>query len=142
MRVRLLESGDDAALIAAAREFNDIVMPRERAAKLLSDPTFVMVVAESERGQLLGRIYGHILNRLDQSDLFLYEVDVAESQRRKGAGHAMVDFLKTFCSERGFGEMFVPTECSNIEGNSLYRAAGGITEGSPANIYVWFTSKR
>jgi aminoglycoside 3-N-acetyltransferase I len=142
MRVRLLKGGDEPVLIAAARAFNDIEMTREHALRLLSDPTFVIVVAESDRGGLMGRIYGHVLNRLDQSDLFLYEVDVAESQRRKGAGRAMMDFLKTFCSERGYGEMFVPTECNNEEGNGLYRATGGITEGSPANIYVWFTSKK
>jgi ribosomal protein S18 acetylase RimI-like enzyme len=141
MRVRLLENGDEATLVAAARVFNDIEMPRVRAAELLSDSTFVMVVAENDRGDLVGRIYGHVLNRLDQSDLFLYEVDVVESQRRRGAGRAMVDFLKKFCSERGYGEMFVPTECSNIEGNGLYRSTGGVAEGSPANIYVWFTSK-
>ncbi len=142
MRVRLLIAGDERTLMAAARDFNDIEISREKATALLDDPTFVMVVAESSHGELLGRIYGHVLNRLDQSDLFLYEVDVAESARRKGAGRAMVDYLKAFCSERGFGEMFVPTECSNVEGNGLYRATGGITEGSPANIYVWFTSKK
>jgi ribosomal protein S18 acetylase RimI-like enzyme len=142
MRARRLKSGDESSLIEAALVFNDIRMPRERATLLLSDPTFVMVVAQADDGGLMGRIYGHILNRLDQSDLFLYEVDVAESARRKGAGRAMVDFLKAFCSERGFGEMFVPTECSNAEGNGLYRATGGITEGSPANIYVWFTPSK
>jgi len=142
MRVRLLIAGDERTLMAAARDFNDLEISREKATALLEDPTFVMVVAESSHGELLGRIYGHILNRLDQSDLFLYEVDVAESARRKGAGRAMVDYLKAFCSERGFGEMFVPTECSNVEGNGLYRATGGITEGSPANIYVWFTSQK
>jgi ribosomal protein S18 acetylase RimI-like enzyme len=142
MRTRLLKRGDEKALMDAARTFNDIQMPHERAMQLLSDPTFVMVVAESDGGELMGRIYGHILNRLDQSDLFLYEVDVAESARRKGAGRAMVDFLRAFCSERGFGEMFVPTECDNVEGNGLYRATGGIPEGSPANIYVWFTPSK
>lgn len=142
MRVRLLIEGDERTLMAAARDFNDIEMSREKATLLLADPTFVMVVAESSHGELLGRIYGHVLNRLDQSDLFLYEVDVAESARRKGAGRAMVDYLKAFSSERGFGEMFVPTECSNVEGNGLYKATGGIAEGSPANIYVWFTSKK
>ena len=142
MRVRLLKEGDEADLIAAAREFNDLELSRTRAAEILGDSTFVMVVAETDNGELMARIYGHELRRLDQTDLFLYEVDTAERHRRKGAGRAMLDFISTLCKSRGYGEWFVPTECNNDAGNALYRSAGAVSEGSPANIYVVRTTTR
>ncbi len=141
MRVRLLRKGNEGDLIAAAREFNDLKLSRERAAEILSDPTFVMVIAETDKGELMARVYGHELRRLDQTDLFLYEVDTAEKHRRKGAGLAMLDFVSMLCRSRGYGEWFVPTECDNQAGNALYRSCGAIPEGSPANIYVVRTKR-
>jgi GNAT superfamily N-acetyltransferase len=141
MRVRLLAPGDEAALIAAAREFNDLELSKARAAEILNDSTFVMVVAETDKGELMARVYGHELRRLGQTDLFLYEVDTADHHRRKGAGRAMLDFVSALCRSRSYGEWFVPTECDNEAGNALYRSAGAITEGSPANIYVVRTKR-
>jgi ribosomal protein S18 acetylase RimI-like enzyme len=141
MRVRLLRLGDEADLIAAAREFNDLELSHPRAAEILRDPTFVMVVAETRDGELMARVYGHELRRLDQTDLFLYEVDTVEKHQRKGAGRAVLDFISELCKSRGYGEWFVLTECSNEAGNALYRAAGGKTEGSPANIYAMSTKR-
>jgi GNAT superfamily N-acetyltransferase len=136
MRVRLLTPGDEAVLIAAAREFNDLELSHTRAAEILCDPTFMMVVAETEEGELMARVYGYELRRLDQTDLFLYEVDTAERHQRKGAGRGILDFISALCKARGYGEWFVLTECSNAAGNALYRSAGGVVEGSPANVYA------
>lgn len=141
MDVRLLARGDEALLPRAAKLFNEIEMTRADAAALLGDPTFVMVAVLDEQNDIMGRIYGHVLRRLGQTDLFLYEVDVAETYRRRGVGRAMLAKLNSLCIERGYGEMFVLTELSNEEGNSLYRAAGGVTEGSPAICYVFFVPK-
>jgi GNAT superfamily N-acetyltransferase len=95
-----------------------------------------MVIAETDEGELMARVYGHELRRLDQTDLFVYEVDTAERHQRKGAGRAMLEFVTSLCKARGYGEWFVPTECANEAGNALYRSVGGIAEGSPANIYA------
>ena len=141
MRIVHLKSGDEERLIEAARLFNDEQMRRERAAYLLDSRTFVMVVAYDEDGIATGRIYGHILERLSQDDLFIYEVDVVEEHRRKGIGRAMLACLKAICVERGLGEMFVLTDVDNEAGNALYRKAGGVLENSPANMYVTFTAR-
>ena len=141
MDVRLLAQGDEKLLMAAAELFNGVVLQPADATARLADPSFVMVVALDDRGEMMGRVYGHVLNRLDVTDLFLHEVDVADEFRRRGAAAGMIDRLKVLCAERGYGEMFVPTEVSNQAGNGLYMAVGGITEGSPANIYVFSTRK-
>ncbi len=139
MEIRLLGPGDEALLIEAADLFNEVELKTGAAAALLADPTFVIVVARDRGGEMMGRIYGHELRRLDQTDLFLYEVDVADRYQRLGAGRAMLDRLKALCSERRYGEMFVLTELDNEAGNGLYSACGGATEGSPANCYVFPT---
>lgn len=139
MRVRLLGPGDETDLIAASLAFNDLELPRARAAEILADPSFVMVIAETDTGELMARVYGHELRRLDQTDLFLYEVDTASRHRRNGAGRAILDFISALCKSRGYGEWFVLTECANEAGNALYRSAGGIVEGSPANVYAVHT---
>jgi GNAT superfamily N-acetyltransferase len=141
MEVRLLAPGDEALLARVAELFNEIALCEADAARLLADPTFVMVAALDDTREITGRIYGHVLRRLDQTDLFLYEVDVADRYHRQGVGRAMLDRLKELCRERRYGEMFVLTETSNEAGNGLYSAAGGVTEGSPANCYVFSTPK-
>jgi len=142
MRVRLLVPGNETDLIGAARAFNDLDLSLERAMEILADSTFVMVVAETDEGELMARIYGHELRRLDQTDLFLYEVDTAERFQRNGAGRAILEFVTELCLSRRYGEWFVATECSNEAGNGLYRSVGAIAEGSPANIYARRTKTR
>ena len=139
MEIRVLAPGDEALLIDAALLFNEVDLPEKDAATLLADPTFVMVTALDDQREVMGRIYGHVLNRIDETDLFLYEVDVSDQYQRKGIGRAMIEVLKALCVERHYGEMFVMTEVSNDAGNGLYDATGAVTEGSPANVYVFHT---
>jgi GNAT superfamily N-acetyltransferase len=139
MRIVLLKPGDEALLRAATRLLNeeDDAVAQSRATALLAEPTYVMVVALNDAGQIMGRIYGHVLHRHTQSDLLLYEVDVDALHQRKGAAHAMLEFLRALCRERGYGEMWVLTEENNAPARALYEGAGGKLEGSPACMYVF-----
>jgi GNAT superfamily N-acetyltransferase len=142
MNIVLLKPGDEALMQRAENAFYPNALTAERAAMLLREPSFVMVAALNENDDVLGRIYGHVLHRFDATDLLLYEVDVAAAHQRKGAGHAMLEFLKDFCHARGYREMWVLTELHNEAGNGLYRSAGGMLEGSPANMYVFPIARR
>ncbi len=108
----------------------------ERAAMLLREPSYVMVVALDDADGVMGRIYGHILHRFDGTDFLIYEVDTAEAHQRQGAAGALLEFLTGLAHERGWREMWVLTEVGNAAGNALYRSAGGTLENSPANMYV------
>ncbi len=109
---------------------------------LLREPSYLMVVALADDDEVMGRIYGNILHRYEATDLLLYEVDVLEAYQRKGVGRAMLDYLKTYCAGRGYGEMWVLTEVGNRAGNALYKSAGGKLENSPANMYVFALGRR
>jgi aminoglycoside 3-N-acetyltransferase I len=137
MNIVLLKPGDEALLQRAENVFYPGATSIERAAMLLREPSYVMVVALNENEAVMGRIYGHVLHRFDATDLLLYEVDVVAAHQRQGVGRVMIEFLKDFCHARGYREMWVLTETHNDAGNGLYRSTGGSLEGSPANMYVF-----
>jgi ribosomal protein S18 acetylase RimI-like enzyme len=141
MQIVLLKPGDEAVLIEAARLFNDSDVSHERATSLLAEPTFFLVAALTDSGEIMGRIYGYVLHRFAQTDLLLYEVDVLEEHQRKGVGKAMLEFVKALSIERCYGEMWVLTEGDNVPARSLYEAAGGIEENSPTIMYAFYPSK-
>jgi GNAT superfamily N-acetyltransferase len=140
MQIRLLQAGDEKLLQQAEAAFWPGKEPSpDRAAMLLREPTFVMAVALADGGEVMARIYGHVLHRYEATDLLLYEVDTAESHQRKGAARAIIDFLRQLAVQRGWREMWVLTDVDNAAGNGLYKAAGGELENSPANMYVFKT---
>ena len=142
MKIVLLKPGDEDLLRRAEAIFNPKAISHERAAMLLSEPSYVMVVALDDGDAVMGRIYANVLYRFEATDLLLYEVDVAEQHQRKGAGRAMIDFLSKLSAERGYREMWVLTELDNEAGNALYKSAGGHLENSPTYMYVFPIAKR
>ena len=143
MRIVLLQPGDEQLLCRAEALVQDgPALSLERAAMLLRLPEFVMVVALDDDGAPMGRIYGYVLHRWDTSELLLYEVDTEEVHQRKGAGKAMIEFLKQMARERGWGSLWVLTAHGDNEpANRLYQAAGGVLEASPANLYVFWINE-
>jgi ribosomal protein S18 acetylase RimI-like enzyme len=78
---------------------------------LLGDPRTLMFVAfDGER------------------PVFVYEVDVVESHRRRGIGSALLARLAEVARERGIRAGFVLTDEDNAAANALYRSAGGTSE--------------
>lgn len=136
MKVVVLRPGDEDLLCTAEAAFNP-EPTRERAAMLLREPTYVMAIALTDDGEVMSRIYGHVLHRAESTDFLLYEVDTAEQHKRKGAARAIVAKLHELGRERGWAEMWVLTEVSNDEGNPFYEATGGVLENSPTNMYVF-----
>jgi GNAT superfamily N-acetyltransferase len=139
MRVQLLRPGDEDLLIEATRLLNDEIVPQAKAAALLRDPSYLFVVALTEGGEIMSRIYANVLHRHESTDLLLYEVDTMEEHQRKGAARAIINFLAGLARERGYGEMWVLTEEDNVRARALYKNAGGLEEGSPAFMYVFPT---
>lgn len=142
MRICLLGAEDARLHVQAIHALNEFEMAIDRSRELLSEPTYVFVVAVDDSEEVMGRIYGHVLHRYGQTDLLLYEVDVLPEYHRKGVGHAMLDYLKQLCIDRGYSEMWVLTEHDNLPAQQLYSKAGGTLEGSPAMMYVFYPPER
>jgi GNAT superfamily N-acetyltransferase len=95
---------------------------------LLADPRSLMLVA-FDREWPVGFVLAHELPRRhgDRSKLFVYEVDVAETHRRRGIGKALLARLAEIARERGIRIGFVLTDEDNVPANALYGSAGATT---------------
>ena len=122
--VRLLEPGDERVV----RELATYDGPGDPEA-LLADPRTLMLVAfDGERP--VGLVLAHELPRRhgDRAKLFVYEVEVAESHRRRGIATTLLARLADLARERGIRVGFVLTDPGNGPANALDRSAGGATE--------------
>jgi aminoglycoside 3-N-acetyltransferase I len=124
--IRLLAPGDEDVV----RELATYDGPGDPEA-LLADPRTLMLVAfDGERP--VGFVLAHELPRRhgDRSNLFVYEVDVAETHRRRGIASALLARLAELACERGIRTGFVLTEPDNGPANALYRSSGGEDEAT------------
>jgi aminoglycoside 3-N-acetyltransferase I len=118
--IRLLASGEESVV----RELATYEGPGDPEA-LLADPrTWLLVAFDGDRA--VGFVLAHELPRRhgDRAELFVYEVDVAETHRRRGIASALLERLAELAQERGIRTGFVLTEPDNGPANALYRAAG------------------
>ena len=88
----------------------------------------MLVAFEGE--QPVGFVLAHELPRRhgDRANLFIYEIDVAESHQRRGIASTLLSRLAELARERGIRTGFVLTEPGNGPANALYRSAGGATD--------------
>jgi ribosomal protein S18 acetylase RimI-like enzyme len=119
--IRLLAPGDEGVV----RDLATYAGPGDPEA-LLADPRSLMLVA-FDGAQPVGFVLAHELPRRhgDRAKLFVYEVDVAETHRRRGIGSELLARLAELARERGIDHGFVLTDTDNGPANSLYRSAGG-----------------
>jgi ribosomal protein S18 acetylase RimI-like enzyme len=122
---RLLSPGDEAVV----RELATYDAPGDPVALLADRRTLMLVAFDGE--QPVGFVLAHELPRRhgERAKLFLYEVDVSESHRRRGIASALLARLAELARERGIRVGFVLTDPGNGPANALYRGAGGSTQG-------------
>jgi ribosomal protein S18 acetylase RimI-like enzyme len=122
--IRLLAPGDEEVV----RELATYDGPGDPEA-LLADPRTLLLVA-FDGGRPVGFVLAHELPRRhgDPAKLFVYEVDVAETHRRRGIASALLARLSELARERGIRTGFVLTEPDNGPANALYRSVGGATD--------------
>jgi ribosomal protein S18 acetylase RimI-like enzyme len=119
--IRLLARGDESVV----EELATLDGPGDPEG-LLADPRTLMLVA-FDGARPVGFVQAHELPRRhgDRSKLFVYEVDVTASHRRRGIGAELLARLAELARERGIRVGFVLTDEDNAAANALYRSAGG-----------------
>jgi len=122
--IRLLAPGDERVV----RELATYDGPGDPEG-LLADPRTVLLVAlDCERP--VGFVLAHELPRRhgDRANLFVYELDVVVSHRRRRIASALLARLAELARGRGIRVGFVLTEPDNEPANALYRSAGGTSQ--------------
>lgn len=140
LRLRIVRIGpaDTVRVAEKARPLLDGPADPVALRRYLSDRRNYFLVAwdgEVAVGFLRATALGQILTRRPQ--MFLYEISVAESHRRRGVGRRLVERLLRFSRARHFDEVFVFTDPANRAAVGLYRATGATTETPGDRMYVY-----
>jgi ribosomal protein S18 acetylase RimI-like enzyme len=124
MHVRALGPGDDEAVAAAQHLFDGPSDPAATA-RFLAEPGHHLLVAYDADERPVGFVSGVEMTHPDKgTEMFLYELAVAEHARRQGVGRALVEALGARARQGGCYGMFVLTEDDNAAARATYERAG------------------
>ena len=123
---------DDVELVLAVPSgvFDD---PPTRAATehFLGQANHHLFVAFDDDGTAVGFVSGVETTHPDKgTEMFLYELSVAEPARRRGIGKALVQALADFARSRDCYGMFVLTDDDNDAALATYRSTGTKNESA------------
>jgi ribosomal protein S18 acetylase RimI-like enzyme len=133
--VRVLGSDDAAALRALlavfGAAFDDVATYTARQPDdayletLLARDTFVAVAAFGGDA-VVGGLAGYVLPKFEQarSELYIYDLAVAEAERRRGIATALIRALQRFAAERGIWVVFVQADHGDDAAIALYTKLG------------------
>lgn len=130
---RKLGTVDESAFAGLVRLFNrefempDLESVNTRNIKfLLASPHFVCIVALNG-DEIVGGITGYELRMYDRpgSAMYLYDLAVAEKNRRQGIGSRLLQELRDYCRRQGVREIFVQADISDAHALAFYDSLGG-----------------
>lgn len=95
------------------------------ARTLLADPRFVALVAEHDR-QIVGALAAYELVKFEQerSELYIYDLAVAEPYRRRGIATALIGWLRAYAREVGAWTIYVQADPPDEPAVALYEKLG------------------
>ncbi len=129
VEIRILQP-EDASLLdhVAADVFDDPVLPRA-AQEFLNAPDHHLVVAV-EDGVVVGfaSAIQYVHPDKPRPELWVNEVGVSPSHRKRGVGKAILQALLGVAREAGCAEAWVLTERNNQPALRLYQSLGGEEE--------------
>lgn len=141
MKIVALGPGDLSTVMAAGDLF-DHEPQAEATARFLAEPGHHLLFAY-EGDRPIGFISGVETVHPDKgSEMFLYELGVAESHRRRGVGRALVERLATIARSAGCYGMWVATDDANIAALGTYESTGAKRDKKPAVILTWTFDER
>lgn len=114
----------EAAVVRAAAELFDDPPIAEATKRFLASPDHHLLVAH-DGDRVVGMITGVETTHPDKgTEMFLYELSVAEAARGRGIATSLVTALEELARTRGCYGMWVGTEATNTAALATYRRAG------------------
>jgi GNAT superfamily N-acetyltransferase len=135
MEVRLLRPGDVDAMYGMLDLFGEVFADREsyceqqpsRAylAELLASREFIAIAA-LEQDSVIGGLVAYELRKFEQerSEIYIYDLAVAEPHRRRGVATALIERLKPIATERGAWVIYVQADYGDEPAIALYTKLG------------------
>ncbi|RMI28765.1 GNAT family N-acetyltransferase [Streptomyces triticirhizae] len=130
--------------VVGAEALYDGPARREWAERFLASPGHHLLLARAADAEgPVGMVTGVELTHPDKgTEMFLYELGVAASHRRRGIGRGLVDALAELARAHGCYGMWVAVDADNEPALATYRAAGGHPEGPPCEVPLWHFDRR
>jgi len=121
----------EALLSVFGKAFNDIEVycgarPTEDYLRRLLDGDSFVALAAMREGQVVGGIAAYELPKFEQerSEIYIYDLAVAERHRRKGVATALIDEIRKIASSRGSHVIFVQADYGDEPAIALYTKLG------------------
>lgn len=137
IRVEWVRPGHEQRVIDAAHLFDRPPDEQATCEYLAHDRNYLLLAYLDDAPA--GFVRGTELRRLDgpEKQMFLYEIGVAPEYQRRGVATALIRALEQLCRDRGFAEMFVFTNRSNVPAMRLYESTGGQVEADDEQMFTW-----
>lgn len=133
--IRQLGAADSAGLRAMNTLFADVFGDAESYASrppgdawlrhLLAKDTFIALVAERD-GAVVGGLAAYVLEKFEQerSEVYIYDLAVAEAHQRQGVATALIRRLQEIASARGAWVIYVQADYGDDPAVALYTGLG------------------
>ncbi len=92
---------------------------------LLDRPSFIALAA-LDGGRVVGGLAAYVLDKFEQarSEIYIYDLAVAEAYRRRGIATALIRLLQRIAKERGAWVIFVQADLPDEPAIRLYQSLG------------------
>lgn len=102
----------------------------------LNKENFLAFVAVIE-GEIVAGMTVYVLDQYYSEKLLAYIFDLAVSRKyqRKGIGSKLIEFVKNYCRDRGFEEIFVQADTVDDYALKFYRSTGITEEEDVRHFY-------
>lgn len=112
----------------------------EQLEKLLQQAGFLVVVARLG-DQIVGGLTVYTLDQYYAAKplAYIYDLAVLPDFQRQGVGKQLIQFIQTYCKERGFEEVFVQADRVDAHALDFYRATRPTAEEEVLHFYYRLT---
>jgi len=133
--IRRLAAGDASVLKRLLRTFGEAfgepdtyqgAVPSDRYLRALLDkPTFVALAA-LDGDEVVGGLVAYVLEKFERerSEVYVYDLAVAEAHRRKGIATSLIHALKPIARARGAWVIYVQADRGDEAAIALYESLG------------------
>lgn len=99
----------------------------EAVQNLLTDERTYLFAAVSAKEEVIGYALAYHFPALYRPGrlAYLYDIEVVETHRRKGAGRLLIETVLRYLKADGVTEMWLGTDADNEAAQALYSATGG-----------------
>mgnify|MGYP001209317999 CR=1 FL=1 len=134
-RIRVLDATQVDTMQAMVRLFAEVFGDAESHARhapsstyleqLLASDTFIAIAALEDEGVVAG-LAAYELRKFEQerSEIYIYDLAVAESHRRQGLATALIETLQDIAAARGAWVIFVQADHGDDPAVALYTKLG------------------